>query len=272
MFEKNIYVPIITPLDQDGNVSFECVSRLLERLEPYVNGVVCCLTSGEGWRLSQQQWSDMAAAVMCYDSTLDVVVGIERATTSEVKHYSDLAGDMGISSIMLTTPFGQNISQQQMFDHFYEIHEGFSGDLWVYHEHSLSGNVTQLATLLHIASLPRVCAVKDSSENNQLWDVKKQFEQVGVNLYRGMESQLLVGQGHESNLVSLANLEPLMCHHASYGKISNDLAADIKEKVSEYNLHEDDWYRYIKQELKRRGVIQSESLISDREVVRNDGP
>ncbi len=268
MLEKNIYVPIITPLDEQDNVSFKCVAKLLECVEPYINGVVCCLTSGEGWRLSLKQWSDMVAAVLCYHNMLDVVVGIERATTSEVKYYAELARSIGATSIMLTTPFGQNISQQQMFGHFYEIHESFPGNLWIYHEQPLSGNITQLATLLRIADLPRVCAVKDSSETNQLWDVKEQFEQKGVNLYRGMESQLLVGQGHESNLVSLANLEPLLCHHASYGEVSNDLADEIKAKVLKYNLHEEDWYRYIKQELKRRGVIQNESLIGDREVRR----
>lgn len=269
MRTKSIYVPIISPIDNNNQISDVCVAAHLDTLRPYAAGVVCCLTSGEGWRLGYRHWCGMVKATLRHRGELDVVIGIEFDSTDEVKKLAVQAYSLGATAIMLTTPFGSAVSQQRMKQHFIDIHSAFLGDIWIYHERAISDNNMTVDTLLEVSSLPRVRAIKDSSETDTLWRVSDQFEKLGVTLYRGMESQLMIGGIEDRNLVSLANLEPELCHQATHAKFDIQLKVEIEHKIAEYQLQKDDWYRYIKQILTARGIIKTDKLINEHEVEWN---
>jgi len=272
MHAKSIYVPIISPIDDNNQISNACVAAHLNTLRPYVAGVVCCLTSGEGWRLGYQHWCNMVKATLEHRNELDVVVGIELGSTDKVMEFADQAQSFGATAIILTTPFGSAVSQQCMKEHFIDVHSVFLGRIWIYHERSLSENDMTVDTLLEVSSLPRVYGIKDSTETEALWRIRDQFEKLGVTLYRGMESKLMIGGIDDSNLVSLANLEPELCHQATHAKYDAHLKAEIKRKINEYQLQKDDWYRYIKQTLSEKGIIKTDKLINEHEVKWSDKP
>jgi len=211
----------------------------------------------------------MVKATLNHRGELDVTVGIELGSTDKVIELEDQAQSLGATAIILTTPFGSAVSQQRMKQHFIDVHSIFPGRLWIYHERPLSDNDMSLNTLLEVSSLPRVQGIKDSTETDTLWRIRDQFEKLGVTLYRGMESKLMSGDTEDCNLVSIANLEPELCHQATYAKHDIQLKQNIERKIAEHQLQKDDWYRYIKQSLAKRKVIKTDKLINEHEVEWN---
>lgn len=208
----------------------------------------------------------MVKATLKHRGDLDVIVGIELGSTDKVIKIADQAQLLGATGIMLTTPFGSAVSQQRMKQHFIDVHSVFLGRLWIYHERPLSDNDLSLDTLLEVSSLPRVRGIKDSTETDTLWQIRDQFEKLEITLYRGMESQLMIGDTEDCNLVALANLEPELCHQATYKKYDIQLKKEIERKIDEHQLHKDDWFRYIKQTLVERETIKTDKLINEYEV------
>ncbi|SAI73098.1 dihydrodipicolinate synthase [Bordetella ansorpii] len=253
------FVPLVTPFDADGRVCSASVARLLASVRHSTNGVIPCLTSGEGWRLTDAQWASMLALTFEH-AHCPVIVGIERRTTEEVLALAKAAKGQGANAIMLTTPFGTSVSQAAMLEHFRRVHDAADLDIYIYNESNLSGNETELDTLLAIGALPRVVGIKDSPDQPRSADEVRSLRECGMKYLLGWEHQLATGLPADGCVVSLANLEPELCRLASCGR-HGLIHAEVERLSQIYQLDRDDWYRHIKAELAARGIIQSQQLV-----------
>ncbi|WP_248750493.1 dihydrodipicolinate synthase family protein [Pseudomonas sp. MWU15-20650] len=264
MSKHHVLVPIVTPLDSNGNVCRQSVKRLMHACKPLVDGFIPCLTSGEGWNLSCQQWTDMLRYTLEFaDEAHRVVVGIERPTTREVMERAELAHTMGAKEIMLTSPFGDGVTQQQILEHYQAVHDSSPLDLMVYNEAALSGNEKSFETLLDIARMERVTGLKDSPSQARTQAQINMIRQEGVDYFIGWEHQLAGDLVSDGNVVSLANLEPALCRVACRARQPEiaDLVSRLNEKFS---LGEDDWYAHVKRELVARGMLSSAVTTQER--------
>lgn len=261
MSNQGIFVPLITPLDCEGGVCPLSVERLANACRDNVEGFIACLTSGEGWRLDDRNWEAMVRATVANAGGRKVIAGLERPTTGQVVTLARRAETLGVDAIMLTTPFGQRVSQQAMVDHYGEIHDATRCDLFVYNESALSGNETDLATLLSIAELPRVVGIKDSPAQPRTVAEVEALQARGLAYYIGWEERLASGLPSDGNVVSLANLEPALCRLAVSCE-APALQAEIRRLSSVYQLDAEDWYRHVKVRLQQRGVIVTDRLVS----------
>ena len=260
MHSEHILVPLITPLNNRKDVCEESVVNLMNQARDYALGVVPCLTSGEGWRLTLRQWSDMVRYCVNNAFGLKVVAGVEKATTDEVLHFSKLAGSLDADGVMLTTPFGNGVSQSDMVDHYRKIHDNSTLEIWIYHEQALSNNLLTLEGLLTVSRLSRVVGVKDSGPDDTLVEAVERFAELGVNIYHGWEDRL-IGHGNVTgNIVSLSNLEPAICQQAALSATDFNLRPRIEALIEKYELTAEDWYRHVKNELYNRGVITSRHI------------
>lgn len=260
MSKPGIYIPLITPLNSDHQVCRSSVGQLLAQSQHTASGYLPCLTSGEGWLLSRQQWRDMMRYTLELAGDKQVIVGIERATTAEVLEYALEAQQAGATAVMLTTPFGAEVDGAQSLDHFKTIQEQTQLDLYIYNESSLSGNDTSFESLLAIASLARVKGIKDSLEQGRNEEQIHALREQGLAYYSGWEQHLASCHVADGSVVSLANLEPALCLLAS--QLKNEVLQKEINRLSEaYNLFAEDWYRYVKKALKARGVISDERVV-----------
>lgn len=263
MQDKHILVPIITPFNDALGVCKESVKNIINQLHDYAYGVIPCLTSGEGWCLDIYQWTDMVRYCVKYSQNLKVIAGIEKATTDEVLHFVNLAQSLGVQGVMVTTPFGDDVSQNDMLAHFRKIHDQSDCEVWVYHERPLSKNLLTLDSLLTVSSLPRVVGIKDSGEDYTIIDNIQRFEDLSVQVYHGWEDRLVVGENVKGNIVSLSNLEPAICHKATHHTSDESLQSKINTFCEKYSLTAEDWYRHVKHELWKRGVIRTENIVAN---------
>lgn len=262
---RQVLVPLITPIDHHGNVCGESVKRLVRCLRHSVDAFIACLTSGEGWIVSDRQWRDMLASVLEHAGDRPVIAGIERATTQEVLALARYAVDSGATGIMLTSPYGTDVRQAEILTHYRKIHDSVDVDVYIYNESTLSGNETSFDTLLSISSLPRVVGIKDSAEEQRSPDQIRALQANGLKYYFGWEHHIGTGSPGDGCVVSLANLEPALCRVALSGTgdsiESECMRAEVARLTGIHSLLDEKWYAHIKQELFNRGVIATPRVI-----------
>ncbi|MCG2580894.1 MAG: dihydrodipicolinate synthase family protein [Marinobacter sp.] len=265
MSKQGIFIPLITPLDELGRVCNASVARLVAQSRESATGYIACLTSGEGWRLADHQWEAMVRATLAAARDRIVIVGLERPTTDAVLALALRAEALGARAVMLTTPFGPAVSRGAMLEHYRRIHDATGLDLYLYNESALSGNATDFDTLMAVAELPRVVGIKDSPEQPRTEQEIEALRSQGLAYYIGWEECLAAGLPNDGNVVSLANLEPALCRLAVHHS-GPQLHDEILRLAQAYQLGADDWYRYLKLQLRQRGIIASDRLVAATEV------
>jgi 4-hydroxy-tetrahydrodipicolinate synthase len=261
MSNHGVFIPLITPIDDTGAVCKQSVRQLVACSRTIASGYLPCLTSGEGWLLDRNQWEAMVRCTLEVAQPASVIVGIERPTTGDVLEHAKLARRLGAGAIILTSPFGADVDQRQIFEHYRQVHDDSGLDIYIYNESSLSRNETAFETLLAVADLPRVVGIKDSVSGGREAAQIAALRSRGLAYYIGWEHHLATGLPVDGNVVSLANLEPALC---KLGLHSADPAvhAEIVRLSEAYSLLADDWYRHVKRALKARGVIASDRTLA----------
>jgi 4-hydroxy-tetrahydrodipicolinate synthase len=262
--DSGVIVPLVTPLDDDGEVCAPDIARLIAAVRPHVNAVVPALSTGEGWALSDQQWSRLIAATVRYASGLPVLAGIERPETTEVIALTRIAADLGAHAVVVTTPYGPQVGQQEMYRHYTAVTQAGPLPVVVYHESAVSGNHLRLDTLLRVCGLPGVIAVKDSG-GSATFTQRLIAARPGVSVFQGIETLLLETQDVDGYLIALANVEPALCA-ALFAEPTEARAAEVRAACERYELASPDWYRVIKAELHRRGVLTTARTIQKQEI------
>lgn len=254
-------VPLITPLRPDGAVDRASVDRLIEYLRPDVTALMPTLSSGEGWRLSESQWREMVEATVTSARGLPVLAGIQLPETEQVIARARIAKQLGVAAVVVTTPFGEGISQEEIFQHYRALREAVDVPLFVYNEAAISGNTIELDTLLRIFALPGVVGVKESSGSAELTRRIVAADHT-VPVFEGWENLLLQVPGVAGFIGPLANLEPELCN-AMLVDPTPDRQAEIDAACQRFGLFEKNWYRFVKKELSGRGVISTDLVTTD---------
>jgi len=258
---KNILIPLITPLNQNRRVCEDSVRALIDRSKNHTTGYVPCLTSGEGWKLTEEQWSDMLQYTRLHAPSHDVIVGIEKSTTSEVVHYAKLAEKFLANGIIITSPFGESISQDEIYQHYKTIHDRSDLRIYIYNESELSKNTTGTDTLLKISKLPNVVGIKESSNSAEFDSIRNQLKKQSVRIYQGWEDNIVDDELADGNICSLSNLYPALCLEAAT-QPSDYLKTEIEHLCKDHQIFSENWYAHIKDYLSETGVIASDHCIS----------
>ncbi|GAA1990103.1 dihydrodipicolinate synthase family protein [Kitasatospora viridis] len=256
---RGVTAALVTPLTPAGAVAEADVARLVGSLRDHVAALLATLSTGEGWALTPEQWRDMVAATVRHAQGVPVLAGIELPTTAQVVERIAWARELGAAAVVATTPYGPEVEQAEMVRHFAAL-AAAGLPVLVYHESELSGNKTELATLLEICRIPGVVGVKDSS--NSVEFIKELIAaEPGVAVYQGMEELLLDSGPVDGYVIALSCVEPAFCA----GLFQDPAPAKLPELLAmckRYGLDREDWYVAVKDELHRRGVLSSARTVS----------
>jgi 4-hydroxy-tetrahydrodipicolinate synthase len=251
-------VPLITPFDDAGNVSDACVARLIESVRGEVTGLMPALSSGEGWALTERQWQQMVSATRAHSRGLPVLAGIQLGSTAAVLARAERATTLGVDGVVVSGPFGEHLTQDQIYRHFAALVCTISVPLFIYNETAISGNHMEPDTLVKVCQLPGIVGVKESSGAPELTRrLMAALPQVPV--FEGWENLLLQARGVAGFIGPLANLEPALCN-AMLADPTTARQAAIDAACTRYGLLTDDWYRQVKSALVHRSVIDSDRV------------
>ena len=259
--DKKIFVPLITPLDNNRQVCEKSVVSMIDSSRSFCAGYVPCLTSGEGWLLTDEQWQAMVSTCVAHAKGHIIIAGIEKPASEEVIKLARQAESLGAQAVMITTPFGQNVSQESMYEHFKRVHDDVGIDVYVYNENSLSNNVVEPETLLKIANLPRVVGIKESMNLDLDPSLVADLRGNGIRIYQGWENRIVNDHLSDGNICSLSNLFPELCLKAA-SATSDELVPKVDELCQQFGIYKDSWYSHIKSRLFNTDVISTDLVLA----------
>ena len=179
---------MITPFNEDGTVNLDEVARVAAYLVDHqVNdGIVVNGTTGESPTLSETEKLEILDVVLkTVGDRAAVVFGAGSYNTAESIHMAREGEKRGAHGIMLVNPYYNKPGQAGMYAHFSTIAKEVGLPVMIYNIQPRSAINLETPTLMRLAEIPNIVAVKEASGNiSQISDVCAQAPE-GFRIYSG---------------------------------------------------------------------------------------
>ncbi len=179
---------MITPFHADGTVNYEEVGRVAAYLvdEQVNDGIVVNGTTGESPTLSETEKLQILDIVLqTVGDRAAVVFGAGSYNTAESIHMAREGEKRGAHGIMLVNPYYNKPGQAGMYAHFSTIAKEVGLPVMIYNIQPRSAINLETPTLMRLAEIPNIVAVKEASGNiSQISDVCAQAPD-GFRVYSG---------------------------------------------------------------------------------------
>ncbi len=246
---RGLWVPLLTPMDH-GAFDRESLLRLMQSIEPFVDGYLPCLTTGEGAALAFETWRAVVTATVSA-TRKPVYAGILKST-NELPAYLAAARELGCAGIVLPIREVESILNKR------QTHL----PIMLYNTEDQS--TSDLETIVQLDRFDQVVAMKDSSGNDAFFAAllsKKRAGELSLGIFQGLEFKLAQSAGADGFVLALPNIEPALCR-TMLDTPTESTNRQILSFVDRYGLRGHTWQAELKAELTERGVFQSNELVA----------
>lgn len=163
------YVPLVTPFDRKGRVDQKTLEKLIEwHIAEGTDGLVCSATTGEGPCLSDAERKKIAEICLrTAAKRLPIVVSTGVSDTRTSIRYTEVAKKLGADGCLVVTPYYNKPSQKGCILHFSEIAK-VGLPVILYHNPPRAAVRLSAETILALAQVPNIIAIKESSHDLEL--------------------------------------------------------------------------------------------------------
>ena len=182
---------IVTPFLADGSLDEHALRALVAwQIESGIDFLVPCGTTGETPTLTHAEWLRVIEiTIEVAAGRVPIVAGATSYCTAEaVAKASEVAKIKGVDAILTASPYYNKPTQEGQFQHFRGIAQAAGIPIILYNVPGRTGVNVEPATLVRLADIPNVIAVKEASGN---------VTQIGGNL-RTPARALLVLSGDDA--------------------------------------------------------------------------
>lgn len=167
-----VYVPIITPFDEDGEVdSASFYNQAYNLFQDEVDGLVVNGTTGESPTIMSEELGVLFAAAQAARDAANVsvplVVGTGTNVTLSTVRKTEEAGKLGADAALVVVPYYNKPSQEGIIAHFRRV-ASVGVPVILYEVPHRTGVKLELDTVRTILELDGVIGMKDSTPNTQL--------------------------------------------------------------------------------------------------------
>jgi len=158
---------LITPFRNDGSLDEPAIRRLARRqIEAGVHFLSPCGTTGEAPTLSEQEKIRVVELVVAEaHGKVPVLAGAGGYDTREVVHMVRRMEEAGADGILSVTPYYNKPTPEGLYQHYKMVADSTSLPIVVYNVPGRTGANVDAQTLLRIAELKNIVAVKEASGN-----------------------------------------------------------------------------------------------------------
>ncbi|MDR6880202.1 4-hydroxy-tetrahydrodipicolinate synthase [Bacillus sp. 3255] len=169
---QGIYVPIITPFDEDEEVdAASFYNHAYQLFQDEVNGIVVNGTTGESPTISNEELGILFASAQAAREAAHVqvplVVGTGTNETRGTVRKTEAAGKLGADAALVVVPYYNKPSQQGVIEHFRQV-ASVGVPVILYEVPHRTGITLELDTVRAILELDGVIGMKDSTPNTHL--------------------------------------------------------------------------------------------------------
>jgi 4-hydroxy-tetrahydrodipicolinate synthase len=159
---------LITPFRQDGSLDETALRHLVEwQVQSGIDFLVPCGTTGETPTLTHEEWLRVVdVTIEVVNGRVPIMAGATSNNTREaVAKTKEISSRSGVDFVLTATPYYNKPSQEGVYQHFKAIAEASEKPLMLYNIAGRTGTNIETPTLLRLAEIPNIIAVKEASGN-----------------------------------------------------------------------------------------------------------
>lgn len=169
-----VVTAMVTPFNENLEVNYDAAQALAELLvQTGSTGLVVSGTTGESPTLSAEEKVMLFRKVKeAVGNRAAVIAGTGTYDTAESVHLSQEAERVGVDGLLLVAPYYNRPSQEGLYQHFKTIAHAVDIPVMIYNIPGRTGVNIEPATLLRLAEVNNIVAVKEASGNlNQMSEI-----------------------------------------------------------------------------------------------------
>ena len=158
---------LVTPFTAGGSLDEAAVRRLARRqIDAGIHFLCPCGTTGESPTLSDAEKIRIVEILLEESSgRVPIVAGAGGNNTDEVVHLAKEFERRGVSGLLSVTPYYNKPTQEGLYQHFATIAGSTRLPIIVYNVPGRAGVNVEVTTLVRLAQIPNIVAVKEASGN-----------------------------------------------------------------------------------------------------------
>jgi 4-hydroxy-tetrahydrodipicolinate synthase len=165
---------MITPFKADGSIDEKALRRFVDfQIDGGVDMLLPCGTTGEGATLDEDETDRVVRIVIEQaNQRVPVVVGAGSNSTAKAVQMTKRIKKLGADGVLSVGPYYNKPTQQGYYEHFRNIAEAENIPIIVYNVPGRTGGNIEARTMLRLAEIPNIVAVKEASGNiGQIMDI-----------------------------------------------------------------------------------------------------
>ena len=226
-------VAIVTPFNETG-VNFEKLKALLQwHIKEGTDAIVICGTTGEATTMTEKEKKDtIKFTVDVINKRVPVIAGTGSNNTVSAISMSKYAESVGVDGLLVITPYYNKTTQKGLVKHFEAINDEVKTPIILYNVPGRTGINISPKTLVKLASLSNVVAIKEASGNISQIVQMKALCRDSIDIYSGNDDQIvsIMSLGGKGVISVLANIIPNKVHEIAKKCLDNNYkeALDIQ--------------------------------------------
>jgi 4-hydroxy-tetrahydrodipicolinate synthase len=159
---------LVTPFQQDGSLDEPALRELVGwQVDSGIDFLVPCGTTGETPTLTHDEWLRVIdITIETAGGHVPIMAGATSNNTREaVEKTKEVSKRAGVDYILTATPYYNKPTQEGVYQHFKAIAEASSKPMMLYNIAGRTGTNIETPTLLRLAEIPNIIAVKEASGN-----------------------------------------------------------------------------------------------------------
>src|SRR5262245_25988653 len=219
---------MITPFKSDGSVDEKALRRFVDfQIDGGVDMLLPCGTTGEGATLDENE-TDRVLQIVIEQSKrrVPIILGAGSNSTSKAIPMTKRAKRLGADVVLSVGPYYNKPTQQGYYEHFKAIAESEEIPVVVYNVPGRTGGNIEAATMLRLAEIPNIAAVKEASGNlGQIMDIIRDAPS-GFRILSGDDALTLavIALGGHGVVSVVSNEAPGMMAAMTHAALEGDLA------------------------------------------------
>jgi 4-hydroxy-tetrahydrodipicolinate synthase len=169
---------LVTPFNRDGSIDWKAFEKLLAwQIESGVNNIVVSGTTGESVTLAEEEFSELIQnAKKIIGKKIPLIAGSGTNSTEKSIQMSKRAEQCGADGLLLVGPYYNKPTQEGYFQHFAAIAKAVNLPVIVYNVPGRTGGNILPETILRLAKIDNIVAIKEASGNiTQMMELKQKL-------------------------------------------------------------------------------------------------
>jgi 4-hydroxy-tetrahydrodipicolinate synthase len=162
---NGIFPPVVTLLDQNGEIDYELNKRYLDHLiSSGVHGLILLGSSGEFSSLTLQERKSYVKEMVSHVSgRVPVIVGVGNTVLKEVLELVTLCDALGANGVMAVNPYYWKLSDDQLLRYYSTIADHTKMPILLYNIPSFTGQALSIELVAKLASeYENICGIKET--------------------------------------------------------------------------------------------------------------